>query len=234
MHSLQNTPNQASGQQASPYSLPNTHIQARRPSLYSLPNISIQESNEQVSSGPSKKHAIRPERKERKHPPLSFTTSKFGKYYAKTPDFERTEGEARRSSCEGYASGWGYSYGTRFREKQLEQGEIVVALCPSEGKATINLLANPGTKPRSASVSESSGSELVPHVASPLYQQEMSHNRIDGLEKSPFGWFLYHETPPPGHYAKINASDAGRSFSWTHTEDEVSQLNDVLDLLLAL
>lgn len=258
--------------------------------MYSLPNIHIAGSRD-LSSSTAKKAIARPPRKERKQPPLAFTNSNFGKYYAKHPNFERAA-EAEAFINGKRAARLGYKVGTRFRSEPPEVGDIPIIFDfyhtltdrqPTPDSTSIiethlpkgvkenkrrSVKLNTSTLHRSASIS--SVRELddwfMP-LGKPSYldhrppQHEMVQKRTDGIERSPFGWLLIHDSVksepeviedlvpiPTLHDYELVTKTRRRRSSWggqsigswssagsddsVSTEDEIAQMNDVLDQLL--
>lgn len=197
-------------------------------SIYSQPNVGIKLQNKPALSKSSPGRTIRPPRKERRYPPCSFLNSAFGKMYAADPDFERTEETAYERDYvpdREIAGDRGYRYGSRFRGEQPEEGEILIAFCsPENNHGTPSVVSSESpTSQCSSSVAEITKSEWI----APCSLSERSAPESSGLQKEIIGnrmdeFFV-------GKYGMT-----GRRRSWIHTDDEVSQMNAVLDLLYAV
>ncbi|KAF1348785.1 hypothetical protein BDV97DRAFT_192517 [Delphinella strobiligena] len=92
---------------------------------------------------PSQKAIVRPERNERRHPPRSLINSKFGKYYARHPNFERDQEEDRIVGKQKFGAGWGYRYGTRFRQEQPIEGISLIALDLARSTSSASRVTTP-------------------------------------------------------------------------------------------
>lgn len=169
------------------------------PTIFSCQDSYSNNMTERPFSYPSQKAVPRPDRKERRHPPSSLTNSKFGRYYARHPNFERDQEEDRMNWKQKFGVGWGYRYGTRFRQEQPIEGRSLNALdlARSTSSASRVTITN-------------------------------SHYRI---EMSPFGRIICLETSRTYHSAKVDTLISAEESSWTQSEDELRQMNEVLDFL---